>query len=97
MGITFTISVHRPYTVEVCDSASSGADPRPDKYRASIADTDTDLNGFYLYKQLMHFQAGDSNIFVVPLTAAHVMAESCDGTAAAQVTRSSKVCVCVCA
>lgn len=33
--------------------------------------------------------------FFVPLTAAHVMAKSCDGTAAAQVTRRSKVCVCV--
>lgn len=55
----------------------------------------------------MHFHVGDKNIFVdskvpsaffffVPLVTALVTAKSCDSTVAEQVTRRSKVCVCVC-
>jgi len=45
--------------VGVGDTAKFGIDPIPSKYRASIADTDIDT--FYLEKQLIYFRVGESN------------------------------------
>ncbi len=38
------------FEVGVCDTANFGIDPIPSKYRASIADTDTDSDTCHLKK-----------------------------------------------
>ena len=47
--------------VGVGDTAKCGIDPIPSKYRASIADTDSNTDTFYFEKQLIYFCVGESN------------------------------------
>ena len=43
----------------ICDTTTFGIDPIPSKYRASIANTNTDT--FYLEKKIIYFRVGESN------------------------------------